>query len=258
MHKIYCLAGMHRSGTSLMASYFERCGIKMGNELLEGKIGNMRGHYEDKEFLEFQKLLLKRNYSSTYIPKRKLSVNAELKKVANTLIYKRCQQFPVWGWKDPRSTLFLNLWAECSPDIRFVLLYRDPHEVVSSLCRRLRKFKSPIMYFMPWLGSIAWLRYNKSLLDFYEQRPERCLLVSINGFIKEPDVAVEKVGEWLQLDEKKEFSDVYHPEDMGESGKSKFLLIFERYQNAVVSLYIKRMLVLHGKLDRLADISSGG
>ena len=241
-----------------MASYFERCGIQMGNELLEGKIGNMRGHYEDKEFLEFQKLLLKRNHTSTYIPKRKLSVDAELKAMARELVEKRCQQFPVWGWKDPRSTLFLDLWAECSPDIRFVLLYREPYEVVSSLCRRLRKFKSPVMYFMPWLGSIAWLRYNEKLLSFYEKQPERCLLVSINGFIKEPDMAVEKVSEWLLLGEKTQFSDVFHPGDMGEIEKSKFVLFFERYQNAVVSLFIKRMLTLHGKLESLSAISSGG
>jgi hypothetical protein len=52
------LTGMHRSGTSLMASLVQAMGIHVGDRLLAGDSFNAPGYFEDEDFLEFQRRVL--------------------------------------------------------------------------------------------------------------------------------------------------------------------------------------------------------
>ncbi|MBM4059289.1 MAG: chromosome partitioning protein ParA, partial [Planctomycetes bacterium] len=47
------VVGMHRSGTSLVASLCQAAGIDMGTDLLGPHPGNGAGHFEDLEFLHW-------------------------------------------------------------------------------------------------------------------------------------------------------------------------------------------------------------
>lgn len=42
----------------------------------------------------------------------------------------------VWGWQEPRTSLFLDFWAKLLPEAKFLLIYRSPWEVADSLYRR--------------------------------------------------------------------------------------------------------------------------
>ena len=48
--KVFFLAGMHRSGTSLTAMWLQKCGFQLGDNLLSGAWDNKYGHFEDKDF----------------------------------------------------------------------------------------------------------------------------------------------------------------------------------------------------------------
>jgi hypothetical protein len=51
MSKVLCIAGMHRSGTSLVTSWLQRCGLQIDDgQLLAANTGNPTGHFEDIEF----------------------------------------------------------------------------------------------------------------------------------------------------------------------------------------------------------------
>jgi len=52
---IFCIAGMHRSGSSLFANWLHESGIFIGYELYGAESSNQRGHYEDMEFLNLHK-----------------------------------------------------------------------------------------------------------------------------------------------------------------------------------------------------------
>src|SRR5262249_24095134 len=43
---------------------------------------------------------------------------------------------PVWGWKEPRTTLFLPFWKSVIPGLRFVICVRSPLDVALSLQKR--------------------------------------------------------------------------------------------------------------------------
>lgn len=239
-----------------MSSYLITCGIPMGDEMLSAGIGNVHGHFEDKEILEYHKSLLKENVVNTYLPKKTVKYGASDIKQAKNIIDNRNKSFQIWGWKDPRSTLFLDLWSECSSDIKFVFMYRAPYEVVSSLCRRIKKFKSPLVIIMPWLGCHSWIQYNKKIIDFYKANPDISIVVSINGFINSPDITSDVLKEWLEVTTESSFSEIFHPEDMKTGGDKHKVTLYERYQKFVYSLYSKKMNKIHAILNDVAAIPS--
>lgn len=50
----------------------------------------------------------------------------------------------VWGWKNPRNTYLLPLWAELFPDLRIVWIRRDPRACAASLFARSQRIRSDI------------------------------------------------------------------------------------------------------------------
>ena len=52
------VTGMHRSGTSLMASLLATLSIDIGQQFLPADSNNPLGYFEDVEFLKFQRRVL--------------------------------------------------------------------------------------------------------------------------------------------------------------------------------------------------------
>ena len=59
---VVAVAGMHRSGTSLVSRFLHDSGINLGERLHVDLRTNPYGHYEDEEFLEFQRNELARAF----------------------------------------------------------------------------------------------------------------------------------------------------------------------------------------------------
>ncbi|MDP4350266.1 hypothetical protein QSG17_25820, partial [Escherichia coli] len=74
--------------------------------------------------------------SEGYTTQGGIAVPEALRREAAALIAVRAGRGSGWGWKDPRTTLFLDFWSEFLPDARYLLVFRRPWEVVDSLFRR--------------------------------------------------------------------------------------------------------------------------
>jgi len=256
---VVCLGGMHRSGTSLMSSYLLHCGVYMGDEMLDGRIGNKYGLFEDRSFLELHKNILKNNRTYTYIPKTRLIVSESEFSKAQALFKSYNKKYKLWGWKDPRTSLFLNMWDEVDSNnqIRYLLMYREPYSVVDSLCRRLIKYKSPYQSVMPVLGCKAWLKYNKSVIDFFQSNKEKCMLVNIKGCIKDQNNSSALITKWLNI-ENKDFSDVYHSKEMGNNTLSYYYTLYKKYMDVIYKYYSSDLEDMYSELEGMADITSKG
>jgi hypothetical protein len=101
--------------------------------------------------------------------------NAEFKRRARAIVAAR-DPIPLWGWKDPRTCLFLEFWEPLLPAARFLFLYRHPIEVALSLWRR---FNDPELQQDPWLAVRSWEVYNRRLLAFLSCRADRVFLAHI-------------------------------------------------------------------------------
>lgn len=246
---IICLAGMHRSGTSLMASYFQACGINMGERLVGPATGNRRGHFEDTEFVSFHEGLLRENSARMLSPGRRLVIPDDYRARARRMIDSRNGQLPVWGWKDPRTTLFLEFWREVDPGIRFVLLYR-PAEIVADSLRRRKSDRR--VRFLPWIATTAWLRYNRDALAFARRHPESAALVSIAGFNRSHERARRILADWLGTALEVPYSTVYAPAEIAASPARRR----GWPDRAIDSIFARSTHDLHESLDEQALISS--
>jgi hypothetical protein len=200
--KVLAITGMHRSGTSLVAQYLGECGLHVGDDITTSQLDQSRnfygGHHEDQEFSNFHKQILKKKFISDFptqsfrIPVR---VGKQDREIAMSLVQSR-QNLPQWGWKDPRTTLFLNFWGEVIQDLRYLLLIRHPLTVVDSLLRRDHEkhiSRNPIN------GLKVWSVYNQQILKFYTTNHANVSFIyDIDELVHDPDRlrcrVVDKLG----------------------------------------------------------------
>lgn len=168
---------MHRSGTSSLAQILNDAGLSLGKRLLAANDFNRKGHFENLDFVEFHKAALSDHGISHdgWTLEGPLKVSDELTKQARALADSNSQSGP-WGWKDPRTTLFLDFWAQLLPECKFLLVHRAPWEVVDSLFRR----GDTTFQDDPVFAMRIWEHYNRLLVDFVKRHPERCVLVDID------------------------------------------------------------------------------
>jgi hypothetical protein len=251
---IICLTGMHRSGTSLMASYFKACGIPMGENLKTGSVGNDHGHFEDMEYLEFHKDIIRRHKTNMYFPGKHLSMNSAELDYGKKLLIERNTGYETWGWKEPRTTLFLQDWYQLDEDIKYVFMYRHPIEVIRSLYKR----KDRWLYIRPWLAPLAWLHHNQILIDFHKRYKNKSILVGINGFNNKPEEYEKILSSFLGVDFNKPYSTVYKPKSISKQGEGKLTFPFNLYYKSVINHYKKQLLNIYDELNELALIRDNG
>ena len=184
---------MHRSGTSLVASYLASLGIDMGDRLLAADAHNRHGYFEDTEFRQLQGEILidstpgddggHRDWGWTENERLDRSDLTRWVEPARALAATRSSGRAYWGWKDPRTTLLLDFWHEIlDGEAFYILLYRFPWEVADSM-QRLGK---DVFLDHPEYAYRIWTFYNQHLLDFHRQHPDRSLLVSTNALLQQP------------------------------------------------------------------------
>lgn len=207
------LTGMHRSGTSLLASVVRHTGIDMGAALMKGARGNPRGHFEDLDFQGFHERFLERREISPFAvpdgwsPDPTPVETGEARELAD-----RRSDKPVWGFKDPRTSLFLDFWDGLLAEPLYLFVYRHPVEVALSLLRRGLELE---IQSDPRVAIRAWVAYNERLLAFRREHPDRCLLWHVVGATRSLEASVGKLEERLGLGLRRNgASALYHPDEL--------------------------------------------
>jgi GT2 family glycosyltransferase len=209
------LAGMHRSGTSLAASLLASSGLHLGDKLMPAAEGNREGHFEDLEFVSLHEAALHARgvHPDGWDEVVVEELPRELEGRARALVLARSSR-PFWGWKDPRTTLFLPFWERLLPGARFVFLYRNPWEVIDSLYRR----GDALFQGNPEAAARLWVHYNAVILDALVRLGARGLLFALDDVARDPRGFVARVGRSVGLDLEAP-ADLFRPEQLhrGES-----------------------------------------
>jgi cell division protein ZapA (FtsZ GTPase activity inhibitor) len=207
------LTGMHRSGTSLLASVVRQAGIDMGASLMIAGRGNPRGHFEDLDFHGFHERFLDRRAVSPFAVPDGWSpdpTSAEVEE-ARELAARRSGR-PVWGFKDPRTLLFLDFWDGILEEPFYLFVYRHPVEVALSLLRRGLELE---VQNDPRVAIHAWTSYNERLLAFRREHPGRCLLWHVAGAARSLETSVAALSERLGVPLSRSGLDtLYHPDEL--------------------------------------------
>jgi hypothetical protein len=207
----FAIAGHGRSGTSLVASLLQSAGLDIGRRLMAGNEGNQKGYFEDLDFFEFHVNVLgaQGHADNGYILQPRVEVPDAFRDAARALVAERNRAGRPWGWKEPRTTLFLDFWRGLIPPLHAILLFRPPWDVLDSLFRR----GDPCFLRNPDQAVRVWLNYNHAALDFAARHPDRCLIVESYAVANDPGrltaAIAEKFGHHFRRPEQRFDPDAY-------------------------------------------------
>lgn len=172
-NNVLIIVGMHRSGTSLVSHWLNSCGLNLGETLLGADIGNVEGHFEDLDFYRFHEDTLAAHHLSkfgfTTQPVKALSEYEEEK--LKSIIYLKNKMNRQWGWKDPRTCLFLAHYRRLIPDARYLNIVRDYKATINSMIIRDFKHHEKKYLKRKWPSRVIWnvFRRQKQLNRFYSE-----------------------------------------------------------------------------------------
>lgn len=135
--KTIVVLGMHKSGTSMIAGILEKLGVNIGKELLGSHWSNPLGHFENVEFLKLNEKILKEAGGSWNNPPEKekiLALRDEFSAEIQKLVEK--EESEIWGWKDPRTNLTIELFLPYLKNPYFLVCHRDTLAIAKELKER--------------------------------------------------------------------------------------------------------------------------
>ena len=191
------LAGMHRSGTSMIMRLLNLCGLYMGPEqdIIRPSRDNPSGFWENSKFLLLNEELLAHLGASWDLPPSadKAAALSSLELPTRITAEHLIRQFEgkePWGWKDPRNSLTLSFWKSLIPDLKVVMCVRNPIEVYQSLNRRGGS---------SFLFSISlWLIYNQYVLRTIPSADR--IVTHYESYFNDPEAELHRVADFIGMD----------------------------------------------------------
>lgn len=191
--KTVIVLGMHRSGTSMTAGILKELGVSMGDRLYPASEWNPKGHYEDLDFLQLNNRILKAAGGHYLRPPARADVRerglAFQEQIGSTI---RAKQAPLWGWKEPRTCLTIELYLPYLNNPYFIVCHRDARAVAASLKRR---DGLTIGY-----GLRLAREYTARIEAFFRENPGlRRLDLDYQEALDDPEAFVRRIADFLGL-----------------------------------------------------------
>ena len=152
------IIGAHRSGTTATARALRLLGLQIGQRLDSHqeprRLQRLHEQYlhrlgaawhEPTAFLEWVQTPQGRQHCSEYLRKnlrREFAAIFGYRKDPRGLwLLARLKLGKLWGWKEPRTTLFASCWLELFPEARIIHVVRHPLAVAMSIRQRELEFR---------------------------------------------------------------------------------------------------------------------
>jgi len=193
-----CIAGMHRSGTSMVSRLLNLSGLYLGcdEDMMGASPFNKAGHWENLRFMELNdEILLQLGGAWDLPPIMDDGFYAApeflpLRMKAEELLREFTEKEP-WGWKDPRNSLTFPFWSDLISEMKVVICLRNPLDVAYSLKRRGSASSN-------LFGFNLWQIYNKRLLNSLGDT-ER-IVTHYDTYFSDPHRELRRVLDFLEFD----------------------------------------------------------
>jgi O-antigen biosynthesis protein len=190
-----CIAGAHRSGTSMVTRLLHRCGLALGSEsdLMPPQADNPEGFWEHLGFVALNEELLNELGGAWDLPPKadENFTHARLDplRMKARLLIEGFDLARVWGWKDPRNSLTLLFWQDLLPSLKTLIVVRNPLEVAYSMRERNGTSYS--------LGLRLWEIYNRRLIETANEQQR--LVTHYDLFFHDAETELRRIAEFLGL-----------------------------------------------------------
>ncbi|WP_234785694.1 sulfotransferase family protein [Bacillus mycoides] len=203
--KLFLVLALHRSGSSAVAGVLDLLGVNMGDNLLEATPANVKGYFENINFVMLNEKILEVLNMTWMTPRlRRKIFESEFQLVQSELLLDECKSLfskevkLIWGLKDPRILLTFDFWKsylEEISDITYVFVWRPVEESIKSLSYRdnidlklakdiLNVYYKNLIYYREELK-----RTNNDIVDIH-----------FKDLLKDPGIFVEKINLRLNQD----------------------------------------------------------
>jgi GT2 family glycosyltransferase/glycosyltransferase involved in cell wall biosynthesis len=191
---VVCVAGMHRSGTSLVSRVVNLLGVELGpeEEMIAAGAQNPAGFWENSHIKELNERVLEVLGGRWDAPPRLAdgwSTRPELeplRREASEMLGRLGSEGPR-GWKDPRNSLTLPFWHTVTDIDKVIVVLRDPKAVVGSLAERNG--------FDPEKSAGLWIRYTLDAVRCHQEP----LLVGYEALVDQPQRELDRIQAYLGL-----------------------------------------------------------
>src|SRR5262245_59333838 len=194
-----CIAGAHRSGTSMVTRLLQRCGLYLGpkDALMPPQADNPDGFWEHLGFVALNDDLLNAFGGAWDLPPK---INENLSgegldplRMKGRLLIEGFDSAQVWGWKDPRNSLTLPFWEDLLPGLKTLIVVRNPLEVAYSMGKRNGTSYA--------FGLRLWEIYNRRLIEAASGR-ER-LVTHYDLFFENAEKELQRIANFVGLPDAK-------------------------------------------------------
>jgi GT2 family glycosyltransferase len=194
-----CIAGAHRSGTSMLTRLLHACGLYLGpkDALMPPQADNPEGFWEHLGFVALNDELLSQLGGAWDLPPKpdesfKHSQLDPLRMKARILI-EGFDSANLWGWKDPRNSLTLPFWQNLLPDLKTLITVRNPLEVAHSMHDRNGTSHA--------FGLRLWEIYNRRLIEAASETNR--LVTHYDLFFENPEKELQRIANFIGLPDAK-------------------------------------------------------
>ena len=213
LSKVIVILGMHKSGTSMVAGVLEKLGVNMGKELLGPHWSNPLGHFENVKFVNLNERILKEAKGSWDNPPKEeniLSLKEKFFEEIEKLIEK--EESEIWGWKDPRTSLTIELYLPYLKNPHFFVCHRN----IKAIAEELKERDNMEIVKGEKLAKL----YEKRIDEFFQKYPKsKKLDIYYEEFVSAPTIGLKKMINFLEIKPtQKQFQEalnfIRHPKDM--------------------------------------------
>lgn len=180
---IYVVLGMHKSGTTLISQLLHHSGINMMDSVdpsLDYDQGN-KWERESTKVINHELLGSEGDFSLASTRPAALAASAKLQERMRELIRANNGRYGDWGFKDPRTCLVYDQWAEVLPEHRIIVVYRSPQEAWEHYRRMSGKsFLQAVGLFLP-----RWCEYNGAIVRYLEGSAAPAIVLQYERFMTE-------------------------------------------------------------------------
>lgn len=192
-----CIAGMHRSGTSMVARLLQACGMFLGpdEELMPPSSANPEGYWENVRFVKINEGIIAQ-FGGWWMDPPSFPARWEFAPRIDYLFAQAgelVRQFGgqnSWGWKDPRNSLTIRFWRRLIPDLKVVICVRNPLEVAHSLFARGDSTGA--------LQFKLWRTHYGQLLSAVP--PANRIVTHYQSYFQNAGAELRRVSDWLGLE----------------------------------------------------------
>jgi len=194
-----CIAGAHRSGTSMLTRLLHGCGLYLGpkDALMPPQADNPDGFWEHLGFVGLNDELLEALGGAWDLPPK---INENLSeerldqlRMKARLLIEGFHSAKMWGWKDPRNSLTLPFWEDLLPGLKTLIIVRNPLEAAYSMQKRNGTSYA--------FGLRLWEIYNRRLIEAASKH-ER-LVTHYDLFFENAQKELQRIGNFVGLPDAK-------------------------------------------------------